>query len=35
MKDQTAGVAIEEFFGLKAKMCLYLVDDNREHKKAA
>ena len=35
MKDQTAGVAIEEFVGLKGKMYLYLVDDNREHKKAA
>ena len=35
MKDQTAGVAIEEFVGLKGKMYLYLVDDNGEHKKAA
>ena len=34
MKDETAGVAIEEFFGLKPKMYLYLVDDNSEHKKA-
>ena len=33
MKDQTAGVAIEEFVGLKPKMYLYLVDDNSEHKK--
>ena len=31
MKDETAGVAIEEFVGLKPK--LYLVDDNSEHKK--
>ena len=30
MKDETAGVAIEEFIGLKPKMCLYLVDDNSE-----
>ena len=30
-KDDTAGVAIEEFVGLKPKS--YLVDDNREHKK--
>ena len=34
MKDETAGVAIEEFVGLKPKMYLYLVDDNSEHKKA-
>ena len=33
MKDETAGVAIEEFVGLKPKMYLYLVDDNSEHKK--
>ena len=33
MKDETAGAAIEEFVGLKPKMYLYLVDDNREHKK--
>ena len=32
MKDETRGVAIEEFFGLKAKMYLFLVDDNSEHK---
>ena len=30
MKDETAGVAIEEFVGLKP----YLLDDNSEHKKA-
>ena len=29
MKDETAGVAIEEFVGLKPKMYLYLVDNNR------
>ena len=34
MKDETAGVAIEEFVGLKPKMYSYLVDDNSEHKKA-
>ena len=34
MKDETAGVAIEEFVGLKPKMYSSLVDDNSEHKKA-
>ena len=34
MEDETAGVAIEEFVGLKPKMYLYLVDGNSEHKKA-
>ena len=34
MKDEAAGVATEEFVGLKPKMYLYLVDDNNEHKKA-
>ena len=33
MKDETAGVAIEEFVGLKLKLYWYLVDDNSEHKK--
>ena len=33
MIDETAGVAIEEFVGLKPKMYLYLVDDNIERKK--
>ena len=33
MKDETAGVAIEEFFELKPKMYSYLVDGNREDKK--
>ena len=32
MKDETAGVAIEEFVGLKSKMYSYL-DDNSVHKK--
>ena len=34
MKDQTAGVAIEEYAALKPKMYSYLVDDNSKHKKA-
>ena len=34
MKDETDGIAIEEFVGLKPKMYSYLVDDNSEHKKA-
>ena len=34
MKDETTGVAIEEFVGLKPKMCSYLVCDNSDHKKA-
>ena len=34
MKDETAGVAIWEFFGLKPKMYSHLVDDNSEHEKA-
>ena len=34
MKDETAGVAIKEFFGLKPKMYSYLVDDNSKHKNA-
>ena len=29
-----AGVAIEEFVGLKTKMCSFLVDDNSKQKKA-
>ena len=33
-KDETAGVAIEEFAKLKPKMYSCLVDDNSEHKKA-
>ena len=33
IKDETAGVAIEEFFELKPKMYSYLVDGNREQKK--
>ena len=33
MKDETGGVAIEEFFGLKPKMYLILVRDSREYKK--
>ena len=34
MKDETAGAAIEEFVGLKPKICSYLVDDDGDHKKA-
>ena len=34
MKDETAGVAIEDFVALKLKMSSYMVDDNIEHKKA-
>ena len=34
MKDETRGVASEEFVGLKPKMYSFLVDDNSEHKKA-
>ena len=34
MKDETSAVAIEEFHGLKSKMKSFLIDDNREHKKA-
>ena len=34
MKDETGGVDIEEFVGLKSKMYSFLVDDNIEHKKA-
>ena len=33
MKDETGGVAIEEFVGLKSKKYSLLVD-NSEHKKA-
>ena len=33
-KDETEGVAIEEFAGLKPKMYSFLVVDNSEHKKA-
>ena len=34
MQDETAGVAIIEFVGLKSKMYSNLVDGNSEHKKA-
>ena len=33
MKDETGGVAIKEFVGLKPKIDLFLVDDSSEHKK--
>ena len=34
MKDETGGVVIVEFVGLKSKMYQFLVDDNSEDKKA-
>ena len=34
MKDETAGVSIEEFVGVKPKMYSFFVDDNSEHKQA-
>ena len=33
-KDETTGVTIKKFVGLKPKMYSYLVNDNNEHKKA-
>ena len=33
MKDETAGIAIDEFVGLKPKMYSYLINDNNDHKK--
>ena len=33
MKENTTGVANEEFVGLNPKMCLYLVDVNSKHRK--
>ena len=33
MKDETWGVAIEEFVGLKPKIYSFLVNDNSGHKK--
>ena len=33
-KDETAGVVVEEFVGLKPKVYSYLADDDCEHKKA-
>ena len=32
MKDETIGVAIEEFVGLKPKMYLFLLDKNKHNK---
>ena len=32
MKNETVGVAIEEFVGLNSNMYSYLVNDNCEHK---
>ena len=34
MNDKTGDIATEKFFGLESKMYSFLVDDNREHKKA-
>ena len=34
IKDETAGVAIEEFVGLNIKMYSFLIDDNSEYKKS-
>ena len=34
MKDETGGVAIEEFIGLKPKMYSFFIDNNSKHKKA-
>ena len=34
LKDETPGVAINEFVGLKPKMYSFLVDNSSEHKKA-
>ena len=33
-KDETSGITINEFFGLKSKMYLSLLDDSSEHRKA-
>ena len=33
MKNETGGVAIKEFLGLKPKVRSFLVDDSSEHKK--
>ena len=34
MKNETAGVMIKEFVGLKPKMYFFWVDDRSEHKKS-
>ena len=34
MKDETGGVAIEEFVGLKPNMYSFVVEESSEHKKA-
>ena len=34
MKDKAGSIAVQEFFGLKTKMNLFLVNDNSKHKKA-
>ena len=35
MKDETCGIAIEEFVGLKPKMCSFLVDNSDLKKQKA
>ena len=35
MKDETAGVAIKKFVGLKPKMYSFLVDDRKDMNKKA
>ena len=34
MKDETGGVTIEDFFELKPKRYLFLVDERNEHRKS-
>ena len=34
VKDETGGVVIELFVGMKPKIYSFLLDDNREHRKA-
>ena len=34
MEDETDGVAVKEFVGLKSKMYPFVVDDSSEHKKS-
>ena len=34
MNDKTGDITTEKFFGLKSKTYSFLVDENREHKKA-